>query len=130
MLLLWRQCGIQRNDFNVSHFGSKVIHFPFDPFAGLINFLQDQIEISHQMPRKTKPGSPEDQRRPYLLSGEKEEDVTFVFLAHVDLYDRTYGCLKVVPLWLGGVEDLDGVGATGDGQEGTVVEVNLEFPGV
>lgn len=41
LLLLWWQCGIQRNDFDITNFRSKVIHLTFDPFAGLINFLKD-----------------------------------------------------------------------------------------
>lgn len=41
LLLLWWQCGIQWNDFDVSNFWSKVIYLTFDPFTGLINFLKD-----------------------------------------------------------------------------------------
>lgn len=40
LLLLWGQCGIQWNDFNVSNFRSKVIDLSLDPFTGLINFLK------------------------------------------------------------------------------------------
>lgn len=40
LLLLWRQCGIQWNDFDVSDIRSKVIYLTLDPFTGLINFLR------------------------------------------------------------------------------------------
>lgn len=41
LLLLWWQCRIQWNDFDVTDFRSKVVDFSFDPFAGLINFLSE-----------------------------------------------------------------------------------------
>lgn len=40
LLLLWWQCGIQWNDFDVSNFRSEVIDLTLDPFAGFINFLK------------------------------------------------------------------------------------------
>lgn len=45
LLLLWWQRGIQWNDFDVSNFRSKVIYLTLDPFAGLINFLKDTLDL-------------------------------------------------------------------------------------
>ena len=46
------------------------------------------------------------------MSGEKEEDVSLDLLTDVDLYDCPDGGFEIVPLWLGGVEDLHGVSTT------------------
>ena len=48
----------------------------------------------------------------YLLSGEKEEDVSLDLLTDVDLNNSSDGGFEIVPLWLGGVEDLHGVSTT------------------
>lgn len=66
----------------------------------------------------------------YLLSGEEEENIPFIHLTHVDLDHRADGCLQVVPLGLGRVEDLDGMRASGDGQQWAAVKVHLELAGV
>lgn len=66
----------------------------------------------------------------YLLASEEEEAVTFIFLTHMNLDDSADGCLEVVSLRLGGVEDLHRVCTPRDGQQGTVVEVHLELPSI
>lgn len=67
---------------------------------------------------------------PYLLSSEEEQDVALALLAHVDLDHGADGCLQVVPLGLGRVEDLHGVRAPGDGQQRAAVKVHLELSGI
>lgn len=52
LLLLWWQCGIQWNDFDVSNLRSKVIYFTLDPFAGLINFLKENLDLTLCVLRK------------------------------------------------------------------------------
>lgn len=64
------------------------------------------------------------------MSGEEQQNVSFITLAHVDLDHGAYGRLQVVPLRLGRVEDLHGVRAARDGEERAAVEVHLELPGV
>lgn len=43
----------------------------------------------------------------YLLTSQKEKDITSNLFAHVNLYDGTDGGLQVVPLGLGSVEYLN-----------------------
>ena len=64
-----------------------------------------------------------------LLTGQEEQDVA-LRLGEVDLHDGNEGGVEVVRLGLLGVEDLDGEGAAGDGEDGALVEVAREFFGV
>ena len=65
-----------------------------------------------------------------LLPREEEEAIALLLLTHVDLDHGADGRLQVVPLRLRGVEDLHGVGASGDGEQRAAVEVHLELSGV
>lgn len=40
LLLLGRERGVQRDDFDVSHLRAQVINFSFDAFASFVNFLK------------------------------------------------------------------------------------------
>lgn len=42
LLLLWRQCRVQRDDFHITNFRPHVVDLPLDSFAGFINFLKDE----------------------------------------------------------------------------------------
>lgn len=66
----------------------------------------------------------------YLLSGEKEQYISLVFLAHVDLDDCANRRLQIVPLRLGRVEDLYGMRPAGNSEQGATVEINLELSSV
>lgn len=66
----------------------------------------------------------------YLLTCEEEKAVTFIFLTHVNLDDGADRRLKVVSLWFRSIENLHRVRPSGDSQQRTVVEVNLELAGI
>lgn len=70
------------------------------------------------------------EKQSYLLSGEKEQNVPFILLTHVDLDHSADGRLQVVPLRLRRVENLNGVCAPGDGQQWAAVKVHLELTGI
>lgn len=40
LLLLWRQRGVQWDDFDVTDFRPQVFDLPLDPLAGFVNFLK------------------------------------------------------------------------------------------
>mmetsp|Transcript_79232 Transcript_79232/g.210411 ORF Transcript_79232/g.210411 Transcript_79232/m.210411 type:complete len:458 (+) Transcript_79232:652-2025(+) len=61
-----------------------------------------------------------------LLAGEEEQHVP-LGLGVVNLHHCPDGCLKVIPLWLRGVENLDRVRAAGDVQQRGVVKVQLHL---
>ena len=64
-----------------------------------------------------------------LLAGEEEEDVAGRF-GEVDLHHGDEGRVEVVRLGRLGVEDLDGEGAAGDGEDGALEEVRRVLFGV
>lgn len=41
LLLLWRQCGVQRDDFDITNIRPQVVDLPLDSLAGFVNFLKD-----------------------------------------------------------------------------------------
>lgn len=41
LLLLWRQRGVQRDDFDIANIRPQVVDLPLDSFAGFVNFLKD-----------------------------------------------------------------------------------------
>lgn len=51
----------------------------------------------------------------YLLTGEEEKNITFVFFTHVDLDHSPDGRLQVVPFRFRRVEYLHGMRAPRDG---------------
>lgn len=66
----------------------------------------------------------------YLLSGEEEQNVPFIPLTHVDLDHSADGRLQVVPLRFRRIENLNGVRASGDGQQWAAVKIHLELTGI
>ena len=62
----------------------------------------------------------------YLLSSKEKQDVSFGFLTHVNLDDRSDGRLQVVALGLRGVEDLHRVSPARYTHQGRIVKVLLK----
>lgn len=40
LLLLWRQRGVERDDFDVTNLRPEIVNLSFDPFAGFVDFLE------------------------------------------------------------------------------------------
>lgn len=99
LLLVWGQCGVERDYRNGSHLISKLFNLFEDLGAGHLDFL---------------------------FSSQEDQNVSF-WLVVMDCHGSSDGSLDVVCFWLLAKIDVDGVSAAWNVQAWSLVEVLLEL---